>query len=55
MIPQAETLVMLEELHQDVRQVFEDHIPDGYAKEDSLLDLDSAFENAAYAVQESEA
>lgn len=48
----SDTIIMLTQLHQEVREVFESHVPDSYAKIDALLDLDCAFESAQEAVRE---
>lgn len=53
MNPKEETLNMLTELHAETRQVLESHVPDSYAKEDALFNLDMAFDNAKEAVNES--
>ena len=52
MKPKSATIEMLSRLHEDVRDVFETHVPEGYAKDDALDDLDSAFDSAREAVTE---
>lgn len=52
MTPTEEALNMLAELHTEVRQVLESHVPDNYAKEESLFCLDMAFDNAKEAISE---
>ena len=52
MNPNEETTTMLQHLHEEIREAFECHIPDSYAKRDAMFDLDSAFENANDAIRE---
>ena len=47
-----DTLLMLRQLYEDVQEVFENHVPDSYAKADAMDDLNSAFESAREAIKE---
>lgn len=38
--------ISLAKLHADIREFFENHLPECEAKEDALYQLDSAFEGA---------
>lgn len=52
MNPNEDTITMFEQLQTEVREVFESHLPGGYAKEYALENLENAFNFAKEAVEE---